>query len=954
VVTPEAAKSQSEMTPERWARVRELICEALDRQPAKRAAYLQDACGNDSELRSQVESLMAASEGSGDAFPSSMIPARRLSAGTVIDHFEIVSLLGAGGMGEVYRARDQQLKRDVAIKLLPPNLCLNRERQRRFEQEARAAAALSHPNILAIYQLGWYEAQPYIVAELLEGETLREALKHGTLPTAKVIEYGLQIAQGLAPAHEKGIVHRDLKPENIFITKTGQLKILDFGLAKLRTGADDETRTSPDTDAGVVLGTLAYMSPEQVRGQAVDQRSDMFSLGAILYEVLTSRRAFEGKTGADLAAAILHEEPKPLRELAPSVPWELERVISRCLRKDPERRLRSMADLAVALQELKEESDSGRLATAPFPQRESRSKIAIVSIAIGLTAAIMLTVGIWLRTHRPQQTVFNVVPITTYPGMEKDPSLSPDGTQVAFSWNGPTQQKFHIYVKAIGPGPPLQLTNTAANDAAPMWSPDAGAIAFLRDLGAGHYKVVLIPALGGPERNLADILIFATWLSGPYLSWMPDSRSLVLAHQTRSDAPAALFMLDVQSGEKRQITFPPAGILGDGCAAVSPDGQTLAFCRCAQVGDWLTDLYTVPLGSAAMSGHETKQLASDRFRIGGLTWNNQGTRLVFSSNREDGELALWTIPVPNHLRSPATVLEVGSGTWPVVARRSSRLAFVRMLPGSLNIWRSELRNRGMAVEKPAPLIASTRTDFAPRYSPDGQRIAFESSRGGSLQIWTCDSQGENCLQLTSMNAEYTGTPSWSPDGNKIAFYSRVSGKSQIFVIGADGIGLRQLTPGDSNYFFPRWSRDGEWIYCSSNRTGTVQIWKFPSRGGSPVQVTRNGGFASLESQDGKSIYYTKMQASDTSLWKLSFDAHEEVQVLPSILLHNFDVVDDGIYFEDGGSKLQFFDTHVGKITTLTQLPEGYVGLSVSPNRKSIVLTHSTPGSSELMLVDNFQ
>jgi Tol biopolymer transport system component len=349
-----------------------------------------------------------------------------------------------------------------------------------------------------------------------------------------------------------------------------------------------------------------------------------------------------------------------------------------------------------------------------------------------------------------------------------------------------------------------------------------------------------------------------------------------------------------------------------------------------------------------------RQLTSDHYRITGLTWNREGSHLVFSSD-QDGTAALWQVPVPNRSGKSAVALQVGAGTWPTVARRATRLAFLRMLPGSENIWRLGLRDRAKAVEKPTPLIASTRSDFAPQYSPDGKRIAFESSRGGSLQIWACDNRGENCLQLTSMNAEYTGTPSWSPDGGKLAFYSRVNGRSQIFVIGADGVGLRQLTPGDANYFFPRWSRDGEWIYCSSNRTGTSQIWKFPSKGGGqPLQVTRDGGFAALESRDGKSLYYTKIQATDSSLWKLSFDTREEVQVLPSILMHNFDVVDDGIYYEDGASKLKFFETLRATTTTLTELPEGYVGLTVSPDRKAIVFTHSTPGSSELMLVDNFQ
>ncbi|HVH85728.1 MAG TPA: serine/threonine-protein kinase, partial [Terriglobales bacterium] len=400
-MSPEAAKSQSEMTPERWARVREVVYNALELQPAERSAYLERVCAEDGELRKHVESLVASSDSSGGVLPSSIVPSRYLTPGTVLDHFEVISLLGAGGMGEVYRARDKHLKREVAIKVLPADLCPNRERLHRFEQEARAAAALNHPNILAIYQLGWHEDQPYIVSELLEGCTLRESLNRGALPVPKVIDYGLQIAHGLAAAHDKGIIHRDLKPENIFIIATPErVKILDFGLAKWKpVGFDQEARTSPDTDAGVVLGTLAYMSPEQVRAQAVDQRSDMFSLGAILYEMLARRRAFQGKTPADVAAAILHNEPRPLRELAPTVPWELERAIGRCLRKDPERRLRSVADLAVALEELKEESDSGQLTTYPAPQAKRKWRSVLISTAVLLIAVLAISIGIWIRNH---------------------------------------------------------------------------------------------------------------------------------------------------------------------------------------------------------------------------------------------------------------------------------------------------------------------------------------------------------------------------------------------------------------------------------------------------------------------------------------------------------------------------------------------------------------------------
>ena len=952
---PEAAKSRSEMTPERWEKVRKLLDGALGREPHERSEYLNQACANDSQLRSQVESLIASSEESGVAIPSNLIATRRLSPGTMLGRFEIVSLLGVGGMGEVYRARDTQLKREVAIKVLPADLSTNRDRLSRFEQEARATAALNHPNILAIYELGRHQDQPYIVSELLEGHTLREALQRD-LPLPRAIDYGLQIAQGVAAAHDKGIIHRDLKPENIFVTKVGQIKVLDFGLAKLRSvGFDHETLTSPDTDAGVVLGTLAYMSPEQVRGQALDQRSDMFSLGTILYEILTRTRAFPGDTPADVVGAILHDEPKPLCEIVPSIPWELQRVITRCLQKNPERRLRSMADLAVALQDLKEESDSGTIVTHPSFRPKKRGRILVVWTSLAVVVALSVATGIWLSGRRPQQTTFTVVPITTYPGVETTPSLSPDGNQVAFSWNGPTLRKFHIYVKAIGPGPPLRLTNTAADDTAPAWSPDAGSIAFLRGLSAGHYRIILIPALGGPERTLTDILVPEMgWLPGPFLSWMPDSHSLVFLDKLAEGGPSALFALDIQSGEKRQLTFPPAGILGDSCAAISPNGQTLAFCRCAQMGAWLTDIYTSELGSGSSANSQVKQLTSEHYRLNGLAWNAQGNKLVFGGTREEGETSLWSLPVPSRFGAIATKLEVGAAAWPTVSQHSSRLAFSSDVGGALNIWRQRIPDPGKVADRAVSLIASTRTDFAPQYSPDGKRIAFESTRGGSLQIWTCDSDGVDCLQLTSRDAEFTGTPGWSPDGKQIAFYSRVQGKSQIFIVRADGMGVHQVTFGDFNHFFPRWSRDGRWIYCSSNRTGSIQVWKVPSNGGDPVQVTRNGGFVSLESPDGKWLYYTKTEAADSSLWKKSVDSEEESQVLPSIRNHNFDVVKDGIYFIDGSSNLNFFDTAHGTTRRLGELPPGYVGLSVSPDRKWILYTQANPKTSELMLVENFQ
>ena len=300
------------MTPERWQQIREVLAKALELAPGERSVFLNRACSFDQSLRDEVETLLASSDDVRSSFLQSSGPRDTLAAGTRLGEYEVKSLVGAGGMGEVYRARDSRLGRDVAIKVLPSSLSADSDRLRRFEQEARAAAALSHPNILAVFQMGTYEGAPYLVSELLEGETLREQIKRGRVAIRKAIDQGVQIARGLSAAHEKGIVHRDLKPENLFVTKGGQVKILDFGLAKLTqpiSSVQDGPTQTEGTEAGVVMGTVGYMSPEQVRGQGVDHRADIFAFGAILYEMLAGKRAFQKPTSPETMTAILNEDP---------------------------------------------------------------------------------------------------------------------------------------------------------------------------------------------------------------------------------------------------------------------------------------------------------------------------------------------------------------------------------------------------------------------------------------------------------------------------------------------------------------------------------------------------------------------------------------------------------------------------------------------------------------------
>jgi serine/threonine protein kinase len=352
------------MTPERWQQVKEVLNGALELAPEQRPAYLDQICSSDHSLRRDVESLLESAEGSRSGFLPTSTLRVTIAKGTRLGEYEVQSLIGSGGMGEVYRARDLVLHREVAIKVLPRVVSSDPDRLRRFEQEARAAAALNHPNILAIFQMGTYEGAPYLVSELLEGLTLREHVRRGPLPIRKAIDYAIQVAQGLATAHDKGIVHRDLKPDNLFVTKDGRIKILDFGLAKLRqprTDLSDQSRTlDQNTEPGVVMGTVGYMSPEQVRGEPADHRADVFAFGAILYEMLTGKRAFQGATSVETMGAVLKDDPVPASEIVSAIPPALERIVNRCMEKSLEQRFQSAKDLSFALESLSTTTSGSR------------------------------------------------------------------------------------------------------------------------------------------------------------------------------------------------------------------------------------------------------------------------------------------------------------------------------------------------------------------------------------------------------------------------------------------------------------------------------------------------------------------------------------------------------------------------------------------------------------------
>jgi serine/threonine protein kinase len=446
-----------------------------------------------------------------------------MTPGTTIGPYEILSSLGAGGMGEVFKARDNRLGRIVALKIIRPDKIADAERRQRFVQEARAASRLNHPNIIELYDIVSENGRDVLVMEYAPGKSLDRLIPKNGLRLSQALRWAIEIAGAVAAAHRAGIVHRDLKPSNIIVSETGTLKLLDFGLAKLSEPAgEEETQTLGHheiTQDGAVLGTFSYMSPEQAEGRQVDERSDIFSFGSLLYEMLTGQRAFQADSILGTLNAIVRESPKAPAELGVDLPADLRKLLDRCLRKDPSKRTQHMDDLKLALEELEEESSSGQLVARPVdargPRHTRRRRLYVGTAAI--VAVLLAGILAVRRLNQPTTTAegeLRASPLTTYPGNEDSPSFSPDGNQVAFSWNSELRNNTDIYVKLIDAGPPLRLTTDPASDRKPAWSPDGRSIAFLRDQPQNRAALIVIPALGGPERKLTEIVPNADWPFG--------------------------------------------------------------------------------------------------------------------------------------------------------------------------------------------------------------------------------------------------------------------------------------------------------------------------------------------------------------------------------------------------------------------------------------------------------
>jgi Tol biopolymer transport system component/tRNA A-37 threonylcarbamoyl transferase component Bud32 len=863
-------------------------------------------------------------------------------------HYEITEKLGEGGMGVVYKARDTHLDRFVAIKVLPADRVADEDRRRRFVQEAKAASALNHPSIVTIHDIAEADGVDYIAMEYVQGRTLDQLIGRKGLKLPEALSFSIQITDALAKAHAAGIVHRDLKPFNIMVTDEGRVKILDFGLAKLtqpEPEEDDATRTlRPTTEEGAIVGTVAYMSPEQAEGKKVDARSDIFSFGSVFYEMLTGQPAFKGESKVSTLAAILHKDPKPASEIGAALPAEVERVLSRCLRKDPARRFQHMDDIKVALEELKEDSDSGKLwAAAAAPARTRTPWLLVAAVPV----VLLLAATGWLL-WRNQSALLpppRVVSLTAYPGSESGPSFSPDGKQVAFSWDGEKQDNIDIYIKMVDSGLPLRLTTDPAPECCPAWSPIGDQIAFVRRQG-NQAAVYLVSPLGGPARKLADYRP-----SVPYLSWHPDGKWLAVT-ELYQDGTNGISLIPAGPGEKRRLLSAPVSKARYGFPAFSPDGSSLAYLH--SDGALNGDFYVLELGPDVAVRGAPRRLSPKSGSFGRIAWSPDGRFLIYGGF--DADPYLYRLPVSGAARPERLELAGAGATLPAISRIGNRLAYARALGSSgMDIWRLE------PGAPPKRLLSSNLADIDPQFSPDGKRIAYVSADSAGLALWVANQDGANPVQLTHGGSTQRGSPRWSPDGRWIAFDGRSNdGRLDIFVIDAEGGNERRLTSYPSDENLPSWSRDGRWIYFASAKTGRYEVWRMPAAGGEGEQLTDNGGFAAWESWDRKTLYYTKWP-SGAGLFARPLAGGPERRVLESLLSYVYFPVEEGIYYvvrsEPGLFEVRFLDFAAGSGRVVRQFKSGTVqSLSVSPDRKTFLYSGIGPEStgSDLMLVENFR
>jgi eukaryotic-like serine/threonine-protein kinase len=926
---------------ELFNRAAELFLEALDRPAGQRDGFLDVACGGDLELRQRVASLLGHHDESPLIREAAADPGRDDTPESIDsffaqqDRYRLLGKTGEGGMSVVFRAQDTVLDRVVALKFLAGRLVPNPGALRRFENEARAAAALGHPNICPIYDIGETGGRPFIVMGHLEGVTLAERLLSGPLDATEVVEIAMQVCRGLSLAHRKGIVHRDIKPANLMLTSTAGheclVNILDFGIAQLAKG-------DGPTPRGMTMGTVSYMAPEQIERADVDARADLWALGVVMYRMIAGELPFQGETTEQVVIAITTAEAKPLSSIRAGFPPALNAITAKAMRKDPESRYQSAEELLADLANLQEALKAGPLVARAAAARGAPLRLALAGVMLLAIAVVFLRIRPDHKAPPPKKPI----PFTSYLGEEGDPAISPDGTRIAFGWTGESQSyEPDIYVQAMGSSSPVRLTNTKAGEFNPVWSPDGRQIAFLRYVDY-QSSIVIMPASGGRERSIPA--------SGPRrlfssLDWSPVSNSLV------ADENGAIVAISLRDGTRRALSFPKAGDV-DSFARFDPAGRRLVFERHYAHGS--TDLLEIPVAGGTpqlIAKPDTVQTA--------FCWNRDGTALIWAGHRSADGSPLRELRLRDGKVTPLNIDENDAASPDV---RGDLLAYTRRILNT-NIWAAPLGDAGDADRPAQPLITSSRRDHSPQFSPDGQSIVFASTRSGDVQLWRCDRHGRNATQVTTLEAGGLGTPRWSPDGQWIAFDASVGNNGpDIYVVRAGGGEVRRITHNPATDILPSWSRDGRALYFCSNRGGEDDIWRIPFDGGEASQVTRHGGWESFAARHRDELYYSSTDSLRT-IHRLNLDSGEDI-ALPQLgdagARRYWALADQGIYFVNtlqDPHVLDYFDLARHRIRQVRRIGEiiryGPGGLAVSPDGRTVLWPQLDVADADIMIVQAF-
>ena len=895
-----------------------------------------------------------------------------LAAGSRLGPYEIVSPLGAGGMGEVYRARDTRLSREVAVKVLPRELAADADRLRRFEKEAQSASSLNHPSIVTIYEVGREGETSYIAMELVKGTTLREMLAEGALPIRKTLSIAAQIADGLAKAHAAGIVHRDLKPENVMVTGEGFAKILDFGLAKLTQPEPEEAEKtkaptiSAGTEPGVVMGTVGYMSPEQARGRAVDLRSDQFSLGSLLYEMATGKRAFTGESKPEILAAIIREEPEPIGAVNPKVPAPLRWIVERCLAKDPEERYASTKDLARDLASVRDHLSDAASAAGSLAVSAPLHRRAWIIAVIAAAVVIALAATAWsLRRSVWQNPLANarVTRLTDWEGSELDAAISADGKFAVFLSD--RDGSYDAFVTQIGTGEFVNLTRGRfpellheqvrsvgfSGDGALVW-------ANVRELDPdgknNRAGVWTVPAMGGAWRPFmappwipASRSEKAHYGPGAMLAvWSPDG-SRVLSHEYGPGDP--IFTTDLTGGDRRYLF---KDIPGSHChfPIWSPDGRFVYFVRGTPTINAM-DIWRIP-----SRGGSPERLTYHSSRVAYPAFLDERT-LIYTVTADDGSgSGLYTIDVER--RSPHRAsfgaeeyisVSVDSGGHRLVATVSNPVRNLWSVPIAANI-----AGESSVARFPLP----TARALGPRFGPD--YLLYLSSKGGSDGLWKLK-DGIASELWKPAEGFLTSAPAISPDGRQIAFSIRKGGRSHLYIMASDGTNVHPVAESLDIRDSASWSPDGSWIVAAVNEGGGRQnLFKIPLGGGTPKRILEGVLFSPVWSPDGKLIVYSESRWGNIYPVR-AITVDNKPVALPELLIRSdwdrYRFLADGksLVLLQGQFRRQNFwllDLQTGGLRQLTDLRPGYSvrGFDVSPDGKRILFDR-VKENSDIVLID---